>query len=67
MASTKNENELQVLEGVAMQMDPTLTSEQAKTFTTIIKEMGDTTLTPETVVQISTAVKDIDRGKLVQL
>ena len=52
----------QVLEGVVLQMDPSLRPDQAETFTEVLKAMGDAAKSPEVVQEISVAVKKIEEG-----
>jgi hypothetical protein len=47
-----------------MQMDPSLRPDQAETFTAILKEMGDAAKSPETIQEISAAVKKLEAGNL---
>jgi hypothetical protein len=53
----------QVIEGVVLQMDPSLRPDQAETFAAILKEMGETAKSPEVVQEISVAVKQVEAGK----
>ena len=57
----------QVLEGVVLQMDPSLRPDQAETFTDVLKVMGESAKTPEVVQEIANAVKQVDNGNSNQI
>lgn len=62
MGDEIRENEVQVLQDVALQMDSGLTASKAEMFAAILKEVGPVGLEPDTLVEISSAVKQSSSG-----
>ena len=62
MGEEIQENEAQILQEVAQQMDSGLTANKAEMFTAILKEVATVGLEPETLIEISSAVKQANSG-----